>query len=164
MEIEKYSETKREQVLRLIVDFQTYITETDTKGMCCEFASDEDAKKYLEQLIRDAQEKEGIFLLAIKDGEIVGFIQGIIDRHTDDLLYSLCHKPGAYGWIGELYTRPEFRGQGIAKKLIEKIENYFKQNNCVATRIYVMTDNKLALAAYEKLGYETRDMELSKEL
>lgn len=162
--IRQYQESDRTNLLEVLIEFGKYIAETDTKKYCRPFSSKEDAGKYLDFLITDNQKREGGILVAEENGKLAGFIQYTLDRHKDDQLYSLTHKPGDHGWIGELYIKPQYRGQGIAKKLVEKVEKYFKGKGCISSRINSMAGNELALSVYVKLGYKPRDIELSKDL
>ena len=164
LQIREYESSDRAALLDTLIEFQNYLAETDKKKDCRPFHDDSEVEKYLDQTLKDAKEREGKVFIALIDNEIAGFIQFIIDRHKDDILYNTTHGAGAHGWIGELYTKPEFRGQGIGKKLIEEAESYFKSNGCINSRIFVMSDNKLALSVYKKLGYDERDVELSKDL
>jgi ribosomal protein S18 acetylase RimI-like enzyme len=164
MIITKYTESDYEEVLDLVIEFQDYLAGIDTKKQVKAFDSRDDAKKYLDQLIRDTLEREGAFFLAKSDNEVIGFIQGIVDRNTDNVLYTLTHHhPGAHGWIGEVYVKPSHRGSGISRQLVDKITEHFKSNNCVSVRLLVMADNALARAAYAHLGFDERDLELSKD-
>jgi ribosomal protein S18 acetylase RimI-like enzyme len=163
--IRDYQDSDYEALLGLVIEFQNYIAATDSKKICKPYGSESDARSYVDQLIKDLRDRDGAAYIAL-DGEVViGFIQGIIDRFKKkDLLYTLTHEPGDHGWIGELYVNPSYRGQGIAKKMVDKLANHFKENGCVKIRLSVMADNKLARSAYEKMGFEERDLELSRDL
>ncbi len=162
IKIRQYCDDDFEQVFRLIDDFQNLMVEIDTRKISKPFDSLDCCKKYLNQLLMDCAEREGIFYLALDNEKIIGFVQGIIDRHKDDTIYTLTHTPGAHGWIGELYIEPEYREQGIGKQLIEEIAEYFKENGCVNVRLNAMSDNIKAIAAYEKLGFVLRNVEMVK--
>jgi len=163
--ITNYQPSDYEQTLDLIIEFQDYIASIDTKKQCKPFESRDDAKKYLDQLIRDTHEKEGAFYLAKEGNEVIGLIQGIIDRNTDNILYTLTHyNPGAQGWIGEIFVKPSHRGTGIARQLADKITTHFQANNCTSIRLLVLSDNTQARQAYAHLGFTERDQELSKDL
>jgi ribosomal protein S18 acetylase RimI-like enzyme len=162
--IRKYADNDYNAFLQIIEEFQRYITKTDTRGICCDFKSEEDVKKYADQSLKDVAEREGSIYFAEVSGKIVGFVLGIVERNEKDTLYILTHKPGSHGWIGEVFVLPEFRKQGIARKLIDRITSDFKAKGCVNARLYVMADNKLAISAYENLGFETRDLEMSKDI
>ncbi|MEI7792850.1 MAG: GNAT family N-acetyltransferase [Candidatus Berkelbacteria bacterium] len=162
--IREYENADYDAFLQIIEEFQRYIAKTDSRGVCCDFRSLEDVKKYADQSLRDVAEREGAIYFAEIDDKIAGFILGIVERNEKDTLYILTHKPGAHGWIGEVFVSPEFRKQGIARKLIDKITADFKTKGCVNVRLYVMADNKLAISAYENLGFQTRDLEMSKDI
>jgi len=164
IKIRPFNDNDLETVIHLVDDFQNYISATDKKSNCTPFQSQKEAEIYLRQLLDDVTRQEGRFFVAEDNDQIVGFIQGIIDRHTDDTLHLLSHKPGAHGWIGELYVRQEYRGQGIAKSLIDKIREHFSSNGCVSMRLSVLADNVTARQVYEKIGFETRDLELAIDL
>ena len=162
--IANFETSDYEQVLDLIIEFQDYIVETDTQKHCKLFDSRDDAKKYLDQMLKDILEREGVIYLAKQDSEVIGLIQGIINRNKDDALYALTHNPGAHGWIGELYIKPSHRGTGISRRLVDKLAAYFKTNGCISIRLMVMADNKQARQAYDHLNFIERDLELSKDL
>lgn len=164
IKIRKYGETDYDAFLQIIAEFQQYIAKTDTRGICCDFKSEEDVKKYADQSLKDVAEREGSLYFAEINGKIAGFILGIIERNEKDTLYILTHKPGAHGWIGEVFVGPAYRNQGIARKLMDRVISDFKAKGCVNARLYVMADNKLAISAYENLGFEIRDFEMAKDI
>jgi len=162
--IRKYENTDYDSFLQLIKEFQRYIAATDSSEVCCEFDSAADVKKYADQSLDDVAKREGSLYFAETEGKIVGFVLGIIERNEKDTLYILTHKPGAHGWIGEVYVDSEYCKRGIARRLIDKIIADFKDKGCVNVRLYVMADNQIAISAYEKLGFRTRDLEMSRDI
>lgn len=162
--IRKYQESDRKEIIDLLIEFQKYLAEIDSKGVVTPYDSRDEPELYLKIMIKECKRRHGKILVAFIDDQIAGFIQYTVDRHEGDDAYNLMHAPGDHGWITELFTDEKFRGQGVAKSLIAKAEKYFKKNNCVNSRINVMTENELALSVYHKLGYENRDIELSKDL
>lgn len=67
---------------------------------------------------------------------------------------------GANGFVlyGKIYTDQlwvdkQYRKQGIASKLMEKVHELVKEKNCTMARISTMSFQK-AIKFYEKLGYE----------
>ena len=164
VKIRKYKGSDYKVVVDLINEFNNYIAATDSRGHCRQFSNRDEATAYFDQGLKDVAEKEGIIYVAETAGKITGFVLGIIDRHNNDRLYTLSHHSRDHGWVGELYIKPEYRKQGIARELIETISTYFKANGCVNIRLLVMADNTLARDAYEKMGFDERDLELAKEL
>lgn len=88
-----------------------------------------------------------------------------IDRPTGDLLvvpaetgiagYTLViYRRGcSFGRIYSLAVSPEFRGQGIAQKLLTACEKYAMKRNCRELRLEVSVRNRPAISLYERLGF-----------
>ncbi len=53
-----------------------------------------------------------------------------------------------------LASQPEARGKGIGTALVEAAEAAARQRKCHALRLEVRTDNTVAIALYQRLGYE----------
>ena len=162
--INDYKESDFSHLVTLVNEFQDYISAADSKKTCRRFHNQSEAETYTKQMLQDVTEREGVCYIATTEEQVIGFILGVIDRHKDDPLYILSHHTGDHGWIGEVYVRPEYRGQGAARLLIEKISEYFKAKGCTNIRLSVLADNQLARKAYDKIGFTERDIELSKDL
>jgi GNAT superfamily N-acetyltransferase len=63
-------------------------------------------------LAMSAWHRDAFCLVAVEDGQVVGFVNGRIDK-GDGLL------PGLLGEIDSLYAVPEQRGRGISRALAE---------------------------------------------
>ncbi|GGY86055.1 N-acetyltransferase [Cellvibrio zantedeschiae] len=55
--------------------------------------------------------------------------------------------------IHDFAVAPEFRGRGIAKKLMEKIEEIARSLDCCKITLEVLEGNKVAQAAYKACGF-----------
>jgi len=67
-------------------------------------------------------------------------------------------------WIEELFVRPEFRGRGIGRALVERAEGEVKEHDD-ALYLLVLPQDKDAIAFWKKLGYDTiNTIELVKDL
>lgn len=103
-----------------------------------------------------------MIFVAEKNGRIIGFIAGIIQKQTpEELLDSL---PARAGRVIELYVSAECRGGGTGKTLTQNIENYFIRQKCDLINIEVFAPNHHAHAFYQRLGYANRNIDLIKEL
>lgn len=160
--VRAYSENDITRLDQLTSDFQEYMVGIDRRHELRSFASLEEAHQYMTKLIADAQDMEGVVYVAEEDGEIVGFVQGIINRHadSDDVMYHTSHTPTVDGWIGVLYVDSSQRGKGTGRALFDEIKNYFKQEGCQTLRLLVMKDNENSVKFYEKNGMTIRDVEM----
>jgi len=55
--------------------------------------------------------------------------------------------------IHDLYVAPEFRGNGISIKLLEKIEKNAIKRNCVKITLEVLENNTIAMKLYKRFGF-----------
>jgi GNAT superfamily N-acetyltransferase len=58
-----------------------------------------------------------------------------------------------YWWIQSLYIKPEFRGQGLLKPLIEVVREEAKRQGALELRLYAHRSNERALSAYRREGF-----------
>lgn len=56
------------------------------------------------------------------------------------------------GWISFFYLRPEFRGQGLGRQLMEEAERHYRALDRKTLRLSVARDNP-ALGFYRKMGF-----------
>ena len=89
----------------------------------------------LESITADFEQQ--VFLKAIIDGSIIGSVRAYQEQGT-------CH-------IGRLIVRPEYQGQGVGSRLIQRIEQEFDG----ADRYELFTGHKSTrnIRFYEKRGY-----------
>ena len=58
-----------------------------------------------------------------------------------------------YGHLGFMYVKPEYRGKGINKKIINELIIWARTKNINELRLDVYSGNKSAIRAYEKAGF-----------
>ena len=61
---------------------------------------------------------------------------------------------GYYWWIQSMYISPSFRGRGYIDLLIGAVQDEIKIENGLELRLYVHKENKIAVKAYKKVGFE----------
>ena len=105
------------------------------------FGEEAFTKKQIAQLLTDYN---SISLIARENGEIVGFIVGMIypDRKAIN------------GHILTIDVSPSHRRKGIGQKLLQEIESIFSQKGVQACILEVREDNVAATGLYRKLGYK----------
>ena len=95
--------------------------------------------------IRQALETLTIFGAEMPDGSLGGinaFLrnEGAKERHR--------------GWMLQVYVRPEYRGTGMARALVEHLVDYAR-HHVVQIHLGVWSENLPAIRLYQRLGFET---------
>ncbi len=102
----------------------------------------------------DAPEVEVV--VAESGGEIIGSGYARIE---DAKIY-LKHEK--YAYLGFMYVKPEYRGMGVNKKVIDALEAWCLSQNITEIRLEVYNDNQPAVRAYEKTGFTKNLVEMRK--
>ncbi|WP_059173364.1 GNAT family N-acetyltransferase [Bacillus sp. FJAT-27445] len=126
----------------------------ENEGFSKEEAATKDAFVERIQLIPDT------FIVAEKEGEILGYINGpIINQSyiTDDLFEKITENPkrGGFQSVLGLAVAKKARNQGIAKILIEKMEQLAAENERVGITLTCKQD---LVPFYEKCGFVNHGM------
>ncbi|QKE73386.1 GNAT family N-acetyltransferase [Arthrobacter citreus] len=126
------------------------------------FSKEEAATK--EAFIERIQLIPDTFIVAEKDGEILGYINGPIINQpyiTDDLFEKIKLNPdqGGYQSILGLAVSKQARKQGIAKSLIEKMDELVEENERLGI---TLTCKQELVSFYEKLGFVNHGLSDSK--
>jgi ribosomal protein S18 acetylase RimI-like enzyme len=88
-------------------------------------------------------ERSHVLLVAIADGAVVGQCAAIIHRHPD--------KPTEL-YIEEVGVAPDFRRQGIARRLLDEMLALGKSSGCEEAWVGTEHDNDSARGLYETRG------------
>ncbi|MEM2202371.1 MAG: ribosomal protein S18-alanine N-acetyltransferase [Candidatus Bathyarchaeia archaeon] len=107
--------------------------------MAC-FKREAFTKQQIAQLL---QNNNAISLVAKENGEIVGFIIGMLSVEDDMVI----------GHILTIDVYPSHRRRGVGVKLLQEIEKIFRNKQASMCRLEVREDNIAALNLYQKLGY-----------
>lgn len=92
--------------------------------------------------------------IAIENDKEIGLIMGTIPPYEEyDYLDYKCPKRGI---ITELIVTFKIRSKGVRQTLMEKIEEYFKFNNCEYVFVDVFAYNEKAINFYNKKRYHPR--------
>ena len=137
----------------LAIKLHAHFAQVDDTAESLSFANLRDAHGYMQRMIDDSEDMDGAMYVAEDNGQVVGFIQGvIIDRQSgQDAVFDTVHAPRKDGWIGLLYVEPEQRGSGIGRALLDEMKRYFQSKNCDTLRLKVLSSNQRAMAFYENM-------------
>ncbi|WP_241148026.1 GNAT family N-acetyltransferase [Lacinutrix jangbogonensis] len=70
------------------------------------------------------------------------------------------HKNTNYSYMGFMYVKPEYRGQGIIQNIIAKLKKWSISKNIFEVRLEVYSDNASALKAYKNNGFKKHMIEM----
>jgi len=60
-----------------------------------------------------------------------------------------------YAYLGFMYVKPEHRGKGINKLILDKLTSWARSKDISEIRLDVYSQNESAIKAYEKAGFES---------
>jgi len=69
-----------------------------------------------------------------------------------------------YAYLGFMYVRPKYRGQGVSQKVIEQAKIWAQSKNLNELRLEVYDENISAITAYEKFGFNKHIIEMRVEI
>ncbi len=91
------------------------------------------------------EQDRGLIFLALRDGKAVGVA-------AMPITWSLEHG-GKSIWLDELFVRPECRGTGIGKALLDRAEFEARELGCQAIDLEVDAEHGRAESLYERAGF-----------
>ena len=94
---------------------------------------------------RIAREEAPMFL-AVNDGEVVGFTQGVLGEDSP-----------AEAIVGSIYVLPEYWGRGIGTELLHRLFSAFEEKGWDSVCLAVMAENDVARSFYDKHGFEIHE-------
>ncbi|WP_312335782.1 GNAT family N-acetyltransferase [Sphingobacterium sp.] len=107
------------------------------------------------QLIRS---EEAEVLVAVVEDQLVG--SGYA-KLLDAKPYQKFKK---YAYLGFMYVKPAYRGQGINKLILERLISWAKEKNISEVRLQVYDENTIAKNAYRKVGFKPNLLEMRMEI
>jgi ribosomal protein S18 acetylase RimI-like enzyme len=156
--IAPYSPADRQAIVRGNIDLQE--TERALSEFC--LPGKEIGELYLDHLLELNRKQKGTILVAKIDGRVVGFISCRIEYDdsvttTEDL--------NTHGYISDAWTHPDYRKNGIFKKLCAAAESYLQHFPEVkVVKLNVIAGNEPAIAAYKRAGFKPQELTLVKRI
>jgi ribosomal protein S18 acetylase RimI-like enzyme len=158
VKIREYQESDRAVFVKLMEQLMDYIASIDDLKRIRRMP--EFGESFTQRMLKNVAENNGIIYVAELDSELVGVVVGTIpDQTKEDLLE---HVPSKFGEVLEIVVKAGYRGRGVGTMLMNKLEEYFKENNCNILGVGVLAPNKDAHRLYGKLGYEDRSFYMTK--
>ena len=152
MEIIEYEDKYLEDVKDLLVELEEYIISIDKDELDRLHPEYRDKMAILD--LDEVKNNNGMCYLAIETDKAIGLIMGTIPTYEEyDYLDYKCPKEGE---ITELIVTSKIRSNGVGRKLINKMEEYFKSVGCEYVLVDVFAYNENAINFYDKSGYHPR--------
>lgn len=95
-------------------------------------------------IFRKLVQQDDLFLVAIKDEQLISVLMGGYDGHR--------------GWMNYLAVHPQHQRLGIATALVQQLEKRLIARGCPKLQLLVRQDNLDVQTFYEELGYEEVDV------
>lgn len=108
----------------------------------------EEHKAFLQTFSRDSVEFIA-FVARNEAGEEMGFAEVSV---RNDYVNGCHHRPALF--LEGLYTRPRFRGKGVARQICSAAEQWGLSQGCLEFASDVYLDDADSLAAHAGLGFE----------
>lgn len=138
----------REDDISKIIKFKKKSAEISFPGY--KFNEEIHKKKMLKSI---EKEPEGIQILE-SNGEMIGYMW--FSSKNGDF--------GRHGLIHHLFIDENYRGKGLAKRLINYAEKYFESRGIKRIKLTVTATNEPAIKLYEKFNYKKRRFVMEKTL
>lgn len=158
--IREYQRSDRVAFVKLMEQLMDYVVSIDDLKITRRMP--EFGKSYTQRTLQKVAENNGIIYVAELDAELVGVVVGIFPEQTKE--DQLEHVPSKRGEVLELVVKTGYRGRGVGTMLMNRLEEYFKENNCDMSGVGVLFPNKNAHRLYNKLGYEDKSIYMAKDL
>jgi len=107
------------------------------------------AEEYLAVLTKRAEKNGRIFIAQSENEKPLGWA---VIYEDEQELYVVANER-TYGRLTELYVEPEARGKGVGRALIGACEDWARARGHKHIIIGALSQNALAMAAYQRSGY-----------
>ena len=108
------------------------------------FGGNLDSERLFTESEWQSKARQYIALVAVVGAEDIGMMT--VENLKGDF--------GATSWVGSCWVDPEYRQHGALRALFEYLDLHAAQRDWSVQGLGVWVDNEIAIAAYEKLGFE----------
>jgi ribosomal protein S18 acetylase RimI-like enzyme len=107
-----------------------------------------DGKTLLREKIKnELADKKRLTLIAEMNGEIIGFIQGEVERRAE-------YMPTTVGSISTAYVVRKFRRKGVGETLVKRLCEFFSSEGVEDVTLRYIIGNREAEGFWKKLGFQ----------
>lgn len=159
IEVIDYTENYRKDIILALVALQEHEHSLSNTRKA---ASHEVGEQALNEIQRDCNNKNGALLIALKDQQFAGLVayhyeSTSLSYETDD--------SNNYALISNICMLPTFRSLGTGQSLLLAVEEQLVHRGFHGRlRISSLANNKLAIAAYERFGFNRYEIVFEKHI
>lgn len=158
--IREYKPADRKQLIQLQDEIMDYFLTIDRFGIFRR--KPEYGRLYTTYCLREVRKHNGKMYVAMDGKTMVGFVIGAI--HAKDRLELTFYHPIKTGFIYMLYVSPAYQKQKIGRKLMDKMEDYFKKKGCHIVRLDAVGSHEKPYGYYKRRKYEAWGVDMIKVL
>jgi ribosomal protein S18 acetylase RimI-like enzyme len=114
---------------------------------------------FLKSVIELQDENKAVVFVAESpsDNKIIGYILGMTGKNPP--IFTIQD----YGYITDMCVTRGSRQQGVGKKLVEEVKNWFYSQGINRIQLHAASDNPVSLAFWKKMGFKTYMVKMSWE-
>lgn len=157
--IVEYNKKYDEDIKDLLVELQAHLVNIDKEGY--NKLTEKYREQYFNKTIEAVNKYQGKILLFVQNNRAVGLIVGLINNDAED---HYCFSVPKRGRIEELVVSSTIRCCGIGEKLLEAMEKHLYSVGCEDILLAAFAYNERAIKFYEKHGYHTRMITMTKKI
>jgi ribosomal protein S18 acetylase RimI-like enzyme len=116
------------------------------------------AEMYQSWLPKRAGDPRSVFLVAERDGRLVAFLVGSVEREIP--IYRL----DEFGFIHDVWVDPEYRNEGIARQLTMLAIERFREMGVKQIRLDTAAKNDAARGLFAACGFRVSNTEMLMEI
>ena len=103
--------------------------------------------RYVRRILDRRDDPYTCALAAEIEGQVVGFVLGMVV----DLVPDIFEQPPA-GFLADIYVEPEVRRQGVGRRLVHALSDWFRKCGIKTFDWHVSSDNLEGLAFWRSIG------------
>lgn len=155
--IEKAEISDLDEIKEVTKKLNSHLYYEYDKSININFATSDGGDRYLKRSV-DGDSGGVVFVAKNENDKLIGFVLAVIEKVGDfRIINEQCE-------LDFLWVDDEYRRQGIAKRFIEKVENWCIDKEIKTLLVTVDVLNKNALDLYKEKSFKERDLTLEKEL
>jgi len=133
-----------EEIVKFRLSFQRHMEASNPKVWRITEEGQAHLREDTEQKVVD---EGGRMVVAVKDEKLIGVAYGEVSHRTD-------YTPNIIGQISIVYVREEFRRQGVGRRLVEELCQFFSSEEVEEVTLNYVIGNKEAEGFWTALGFE----------